>query len=609
MGRSVTTGFVHNPDPGVVQYRVAGVNLFRSPWVSLTVDTSDVEFATPPDITNLALTEPFTGPTLKIQWDSIVEEHRISFSVATVELHSVVVTGLSYELSPVAALGRSFDVEVYAIAPNRKVSTGSPLLSVSNPAPAVLSNLEVISLSGNAMVKFDWPADTDIAGISVWSDTTTGFTPSAANLVVDRSLDPVISVAVDQDSFIRVAAVDVWGDTGLNYSGEYSVTVTGVDLSEIEADIAALEGKFPITEVDISDDAISAPKIQANAIEADKIVSNAVVAGKIGALAVTAGTIAANAVTATEINVAQLSAIAADMGTLTAGTMKTTTGTDLRTEISSTGSWPLWIGAGTKNDANGRFYIKTDGTLVVRDAAGNVIIASGPTAVSYASSIDNVNQQWADVGGAGKPADNADVTSANPQAPGWLTSPVVWSGNKITSGNVTTYISGAAIDTAQIRDAAIENAKIKDLAVNTLKIAGQSVIIAQAATAGSKELTKKTYVEVIKKTIAITNAIASTRLIIQADMAIEAVKSTTYGGLMIQVRIKRNGSVRSTQITQITGHISGSRLYPRGIVTFFFMDSPGNGTWTYSIEVNAYDNDMTSGHCKRSSLLVTAGKR
>lgn len=37
-----------------------------------------------------------------------------------------------------------------------------------------------------------------------------------------------------------------------------------------------------------------------------------------------------------------------------------------------------------------------------------------------------------------------------PQSPAWLTDPVVWSGNQITAANISTYISGAAIDSAYI---------------------------------------------------------------------------------------------------------------------------------------------------------------
>lgn len=69
----------------------------------------------------------------------------------------------------------------------------------------------------------------------------------------------------------------------------------------------------------------------------------------------------------------------------------------------------------------------------------------------------------------------ADRTSDNPQGASWLTDDVVGDHNPITSTNITTYMSGAAIDYAQIKDAAIRAAHILDAEVGTLKLAGQAV--------------------------------------------------------------------------------------------------------------------------------------
>lgn len=42
-----------------------------------------------------------------------------------------------------------------------------------------------------------------------------------------------------------------------------------------------------------------------------------------------------------------------------------------RTEISNSGSYPIWYGTGTKNDANGLFYVKTDGTVYFKGTVGS----------------------------------------------------------------------------------------------------------------------------------------------------------------------------------------------------------------------------------------------
>lgn len=41
-----------------------------------------------------------------------------------------------------------------------------------------------------------------------------------------------------------------------------------------------------------------------------------------------------------------------------------------RTEISNSGSYPIWYGTGTKNDANGLFYVKTDGAVFFKGTVG-----------------------------------------------------------------------------------------------------------------------------------------------------------------------------------------------------------------------------------------------
>lgn len=420
------TRYVDRPEPGEYVYRVAPVNLFRGEWKSITVDTGDTEFAVPAPPTNLAVREPFTGPKLKLQWESDSQRHYIEVrtgangtSQGTLRYFETI-EGEQWDfagsLAQENSVGRDFRVRVFAVGENGKTSDTAAEIDVSNPAPAQLNNLAVTPLLGQAMIKFTWPTDADIEGISVWQGAATGFSVGEATLVLDRSRDPVLSVPVDEDetAFIRVAAVDAWGNQGLNVSGEFEVTGKAVDLSAImeeldlleealgeldedlvdaKEDLSGLSGKFPIEGTDISEGAVStenlaanavtaekvealaittaklaalavsADKIAAEAVSADKIAANAVTAEKIQALAITAGKIAANAVSADKIDVATLSAITANLGTVTAGTMKTTSGTGNRVEISSSGSYPIWIGSGSKTAANGVFYMDSSGDV------------------------------------------------------------------------------------------------------------------------------------------------------------------------------------------------------------------------------------------------------
>ncbi|MBB5838716.1 hypothetical protein [Kribbella italica] len=164
-------------------------------------------------------------------------------------------------------------------------------------------------------------------------------------------------------------------------------TLTGTTLPALQSDLGDLatavanaqsdvDAILPITETDISNDAITTPKIAANAITAahlaadsvtaSKLAANAVTAGKIAAGtivaadissgAITTAKIAAGAVTATEIaagaiTAAKLSADAIDGKTITGATFLTAGGTSARWELSSTNSNKL-IGRPASNVNN-----------------------------------------------------------------------------------------------------------------------------------------------------------------------------------------------------------------------------------------------------------------
>lgn len=419
LGFTLTNQLQHRPSPGNYIYRVAAVNLFRGPWVQVAVDTTTSAFNPPLPPTNLALREAFTGPYLKLQWDSDSYRHFIEVVVGGIVKYTVTIEGEQWDflgnLAQQYGIGRAFTVRVYAVGDNGKTSLTAATLAVSNPAPAQLNNLAVTPLLGQVVVMFDWPAGDDIEGVSVWKSNANGFVPGAANLSVSKSRDPVLSVPVGEAevAYIRVAAVDNWGESGLNISGQFTVTGKSVDTAAIQAEldaladdldqlavdlgtaeseIAGLEGMFPVGPTDIQNGSITTPKLATNAVTAEKIlalaitteklaalsvsvdklaansvsteklVALAITGEKIAALAITAAKIAANTITADKLIIAQLSAITADLGLITAGTFQTTSGTTPRFVASSSGSYPMWIGNGSLvNDANGLLYLKVTG--------------------------------------------------------------------------------------------------------------------------------------------------------------------------------------------------------------------------------------------------------
>lgn len=78
--------------------------------------------------------------------------------------------------------------------------------------------------------------------------------------------------------------------------------------------------------------------------------------------------ILANTIGADRLNVNQLSAISADMGTLTSGLIRTAASPAWRVEIEDTASttWPIWYGSNAKSAGNGLFYVTDGGDVIVK---------------------------------------------------------------------------------------------------------------------------------------------------------------------------------------------------------------------------------------------------
>lgn len=154
-----------------------------------------------------------------------------------------------------------------------------------------------------------------------------------------------------------------------------------------------------ITAQQIAANTITAAQITAGTIVAALIASNTITANEIAANAITASEIAANAVTADKINVTELSAITADLGTVTAGLFRTGTDPAQRLEIDADGTYPIWYGSGAKNNANADFYLDSagngffGGSLAVNGVVGDNITAGAVSINTNANgSITGLNR-------------------------------------------------------------------------------------------------------------------------------------------------------------------------------------------------------------------------
>lgn len=146
---------------------------------------------------------------------------------------------------------------------------------------------------------FSWPGQFVVGGVNVapGSITTSSFPPNLRPIQIVNTL----TISGTQ------------GDVVLLDNGDYQLyRYTGSTWTSALA-TTSLTGQ--ITEVQITDDSISAPKIQANAVTATNILAGSIIAGKLAVNSVTATNIASLAVTAEKINVTTLSAITATIGT------------------------------------------------------------------------------------------------------------------------------------------------------------------------------------------------------------------------------------------------------------------------------------------------------
>tara|TARA_R110002110_G_scaffold115958_12_gene287259 strand:+ start:243 stop:4517 length:4275 start_codon:yes stop_codon:yes gene_type:complete len=159
---------------------------------------------------------------------------------------------------------RAFTIEVYRRGNQNQISSVPARLSVSNPSPSALTGISVTASFDTIAIDFTKPTDLDYQGVAVHMSTSSPITPELANKVGDFPADAVpLFIKRDPDTtyYVKIAGFDAFGQTGLNYSSEYTVS-TGQAGTEYIADAA-------IGNAQISD--LAAGKLTAGSITADEI--------------------------------------------------------------------------------------------------------------------------------------------------------------------------------------------------------------------------------------------------------------------------------------------------------------------------------------------------
>lgn len=282
-----------------------------SPAASATYTVSSLAIL--PDVTNLQLSQPFIDKFAAFIWDSIptADSYHIQILVSSDVVRDIIVTDSWYNYDYAESLADNGGTPVRAFQIRVKGKFGTlesgnwVTLDATNDAP-VEPSLSIVASIGGFSLSAPLPSDSDYAGMIVWASTTSGFTPSDANKVYDGVANSIVLTGFTAaiPLYVKAAFYDVFGKTGLNISSQFSIT----PLSNV-ADIPVVsslptsgplfvEGKVVYLTTD------------------DKLYRHN---GTAWVTWVDGSDLLASSVTAGKISVIELSALSADMGSITAG--------------------------------------------------------------------------------------------------------------------------------------------------------------------------------------------------------------------------------------------------------------------------------------------------
>jgi len=268
-------------------------------------------------VMSLALSKPWDGKDCHIKWDAMVNAASYTLEVWAGSTKRRTVPGIgstsyAYTWEQNKADGgpyRSLEFRLVAISPNG-ASTAPAILTVANaqmPAPTGLS------VTGNGpvlAVMTNKPTTPDYAGTRIWISDTTGFDPLTTAPVQDGTDWFLESVSqAPGQYYVRVAHYDAFGVDSLNISSEVAVTYVGAigGIPQV-ADASTLT-------------TLASPAHWAVYDLTTKKIWRWNATSEAYTKAADGGDLVAASVAADKLAVAQLSAITADIGDVTAGTV------------------------------------------------------------------------------------------------------------------------------------------------------------------------------------------------------------------------------------------------------------------------------------------------
>jgi len=187
-------------------------------------------------ISSFVLAQPWSGRDVKAKWGDVVGADSFKMTVKNLTTTLRVVTGIrsnSFEYTyedmmadtggvPVRALTLVLLTEGIGSAP----TTATLEITNAQVAAGDITGLSIQPGVGSFAVSFTLPGTTDYAGFKVVRGSVTGFDPATATVAYDGpgTATAILGLAQGTDYYIRIAGYDVFGKTGLSYSSEFLVT-------------------------------------------------------------------------------------------------------------------------------------------------------------------------------------------------------------------------------------------------------------------------------------------------------------------------------------------------------------------------------------------------
>lgn len=297
--------------------------------ITFTLSQAAIGLPAMPNITGLALEgggTTFTGRDAKFKWDvytlgDLIEPYTDAYKV---EIWSDTGAGLAfrrseYVTSPryvytyeknfedhAGAPKRAFTLKAWrrgAFGDARQLSPMAATLAVSNPLPATPTGIATFAGADTITVSCTPANDSDFAGLDIWRSTTTGFTPSGANQVYSgRDAGTTFSGLAQRTTYyFRLGARDTF-DSSVNLSSEFAASTLfiagGIDVV----------GTLPA--------AGTVGRVVYLTTDGKLYRDN----GTVWEKSTDGADLLANSVVANKLFVSDLSAISANMGTMTSGT-------------------------------------------------------------------------------------------------------------------------------------------------------------------------------------------------------------------------------------------------------------------------------------------------